>query len=184
MTDYALDTPRDHDVSALPPRTVGDAIADLRAAREEWRSRQDESRDVESFPSRTALERVVSLLAAALYPRRLGHFRGVAAEEDTFVVAKLLAALTDLEREIGHELGYWQREAGAFEADHAATIVRLFTATLGDIRRLIDSDVEADFSGADTQLSAHLYPKTIVLTQADNRAQHNDTVPRPAPARR
>jgi serine O-acetyltransferase len=147
VTDYALDTPRDHDVSALPPRTVGDAIADLRAAREEWRSRQDESRDVESFPSRTALERVVSLLAAALYPRRLGHFRAVAAEEDTFVVAKLLAALTDLEREIGHELGYWQREAGAFEADHAATIVRLFTATLGDIRRLIDSDVEAAFLG-------------------------------------
>jgi serine O-acetyltransferase len=137
----------DNDIAPIPPRTVGDAIADLREAREEWRSRQDEARDVESFPSRAALERVLSLLAAALYPRRLGHFRGPVAEEDTFVVAKLLAAITDLEREIGHELGYWQCEAGAFEADHATTIVRLFTATLGDIRRLIDSDVEAAFLG-------------------------------------
>jgi serine O-acetyltransferase len=127
--------------------SVGAAIADLHAARAEWRARQDEARDVESFPSRDALERVLGLLAAVLYPRRLGLFRGSPVDEEQFVVAKLLAALTDLEREIGHELGYWQREAGSFEPDHAATIVRLFTATLGDIRRRIDSDVEAAFLG-------------------------------------
>ena len=126
---------------------VGDVIADLRAARGAWRTRQDEARDVASFPSRAALEQVVARLSAALYPRRLGHFHGLAAAEDGFVVAKLLAALTDLEREIGHELGYWQREAGPFDADQAATIVRLFSATLGDIRRLVDSDVEAAFLG-------------------------------------
>src|SRR2546427_5241102 len=47
--------------------------------------RSDEARDVESFPSRAALERVLSLLAAAVYPRRLGHFRGynaAASRED------------------------------------------------------------------------------------------------------
>lgn len=99
MTALFSNTRRDNDVPTLPPRTVGDAIADLRHARAEWRSRQDEARDVESFPSRNALERIVSLLAAALYPRRLGHFRGVAAEEDIFVVARLLAALTDLDHE-------------------------------------------------------------------------------------
>ncbi|WP_404366062.1 serine O-acetyltransferase EpsC [Sphingomonas sp. MMS24-J45] len=126
---------------------MSDAITDLRQARDAWRSRQDEARDVASFPSRLALERVVGLLSAVLYPRRLGHFRGAAADEDAFVAAKLLAALTDLEREIGHELGYWQAEAGAFEPDHAATIVRLFVNTLGDIRRLVDSDVEAAFLG-------------------------------------
>ena len=71
MTDLRTD----NDIAPIPPRTVGDAIADLREAREEWRSRQDEARDVESFPSRAALERVLSLLAAALYPRRLGHFQ-------------------------------------------------------------------------------------------------------------
>lgn len=128
-------------------RFVNDAVVDLRGAREAWRSRQDEACDVASFPSRLALERVVALLSAVLYPRRLGQFRGAASNEDGFIAAKLLAALTDLEREIGYELGYWQVEAGAFEPDHAATIVRLFAKTLGDIRRRVDSDVEAAFLG-------------------------------------
>ncbi|KQR84080.1 serine O-acetyltransferase EpsC [Sphingomonas sp. Leaf343] len=127
---------------------IGEAAAGLRTAREAWRARQPEGRDVASFPSRTVVEDVVALLAAALYPRRLGQFRGTPADEDGFVVAKLLAAFTALEREIGNELGYWQAEAsGAFEKDLPATIVRLFGATLGDIRRLIDSDVEAAFLG-------------------------------------
>ncbi len=127
---------------------IGEAAAGLRTAREAWRARQPEGRDVASFPSRAVVEDVVALLAAALYPRRLGQFRGKPVEEDNFVVAKLLAAFTALEREIGNELGYWQAEArGAFEKDLPATIVRLFGATLGDIRRLIDSDVEAAFLG-------------------------------------
>ncbi len=127
---------------------IGEAAAGLRTAREAWRARQPEGRDVASFPSRAVVEDVVALLAAALYSRRLGQFRGTPADEDGFVVAKLLAAFTALEREIGNELGYWQAEAsGAFEKDLPATIVRLFGATLGDIRRLIDSDVEAAFLG-------------------------------------
>ncbi|WP_010215486.1 serine O-acetyltransferase EpsC [Sphingomonas sp. PAMC 26621] len=129
------------------PSPVGTAVVDLRAARAAWRARQDEARDVASFPSREGLEQVIGLLAATLYPRRLGHFRGAAGEEDGFVAAKLLAALGELEREVGAELGYWQHEAGPFDSDQAATIARLFAATLGDIRRLIDSDVEAAFLG-------------------------------------
>lgn len=147
MTIKQTDPRRDYRRSPAPTFAVGDAIADLRTAREDWRVRQDEARDVISFPSRAALEQVIGQLSAALYPRRLGQFRGTPAEEDGFVAAKLLAALTDLEREIGQELGYWQFEAGLFDADQAATIVRLFTATLGDIRRLVDSDVEAAFLG-------------------------------------
>ncbi len=143
MTVQHLERPRDERRAPA----LGDAVAALRDARAAWRSRQDEARDVASFPSRAALERVVALLSAALYPRRLGQFRGGPADEDGFVAAKLIAALTDLEREIGAEAGYWQREAGAFEPDHAATIVRLFANTLGDIRRAIDSDVEAAFLG-------------------------------------
>lgn len=81
MTTHFFRQRRDDIAPALSPRTLGDAIADLGSARAEWRARQDEARDVESFPSRAALERVVSLLAAALYPRRLGYFRGPAVEE-------------------------------------------------------------------------------------------------------
>jgi serine O-acetyltransferase len=147
MSAYPLKTDRNLSGASRGSFTVGDAIADLRAARSAWRARQDESRDVVSFPSRSALEQVVAQLSAALYPRRLGQFRGAPAAEDNFVAAKLLAASTDLEREIGSELGYWQPEAGLFDSDQAATIVRLFAATLGDIRRLVDSDVEAAFLG-------------------------------------
>jgi serine O-acetyltransferase len=121
-------------------------VSGLRAARQGWRARQDGTRDVERFPARAGVEDVVALIAAALYPRRLGHFRGNVAEEDRFVTAKLLAALTALEREIGAELAYWQKDAGeAFPPEQAALIARLFGATLPDVRALIDSDVEAAF---------------------------------------
>ncbi|WP_438827152.1 serine O-acetyltransferase EpsC [Sphingomonas bacterium] len=123
---------------------IGAAIASLAGVRAAWQARHDEGRDVHSFPSRAAVERIVTLLAAVLYPRRLGLFRGPAAEIDGFVAAKLIAALADLEREIGSELGYWQPEARtSFDADQPAAIVRLFAATLGEVRRLVDTDVEA-----------------------------------------
>jgi serine O-acetyltransferase len=128
--------------------TIADAVSGLRNARGDWRARQDEGRDVESFPSRSAIVDVVALLAAALYPRRLGQYRGAPEEEDRFVAAKLIAALGSLEREILAELGYWQKEARAnFPKDQAAAIVGLFAATLPDVRRSIDGDVEAAFLG-------------------------------------
>ncbi len=132
-----------------PPRSALDgAVSALRHARAEWRARQDPARAVDSFPTRVGLERVVDLLAAALYPRRLGGFRGADAEEDGFVAAKLIAAFADLEREAARELGYWQAESdAAFDRDQPATVVRLFATTLGEIRRRIDTDVEAAFLG-------------------------------------
>ncbi|MEG8041016.1 serine acetyltransferase [Sphingomonas sp. LR60] len=135
---------------------VAEAVAELRDARKAWRARHDDGHDTTSFPSRGALERVIELLSAALYPRRLGQFRGAPAEEDAFVAAKLLAAATELEREVAAELGYWQAEAssGTFDRDQPATIVRLFVAGLGEIRRLIDSDVEAAFLGDPAARSA------------------------------
>ncbi|HVF94319.1 MAG TPA: serine O-acetyltransferase EpsC [Sphingomonas sp.] len=127
---------------------IGDAVDALRAARTSWRERQDDTRRVDSFPTRRALERVVELLSAALYPRRLGDFRGDIAAEDGFVAAKLIAALADLERELRSEFAYWQAETEAcFGDDQAATVVRLFAGTLGEIRRRVDADVEAAFVG-------------------------------------
>jgi serine O-acetyltransferase len=138
-----------HGIAIAPPEpTIGDAVRQLRDSREHWRSRQAATRDVSSFPSRAGLERVMTLLAAALYPRRLGLFRGLVTGEDAFVAAKLIAALGELEREVGQELGYWEDETTArFDRDQAGTIVRLFAGMLGEIRRLIDSDVEAAFQG-------------------------------------
>ena len=137
------------DASPGAGASIGDALASLKDARLDWRRRRAVPGDPVRFPSRSGLERIVEMLAAALYPRRLGQFRGDAAEEDAFVVAKLIAATGELEREIAAELGYWQEEArgGTFDADQPGLIVRLFSATLGDVRRLVDSDVEAAFLG-------------------------------------
>ncbi len=140
-------------MSLIRPVPTGSAIADaaaaLKSARLEWRGRQKAGRDVASFPARVALDHIVETLAAALYPRRLGHFRGPDKDEEAFVVAKLLAATTELEREVAAELGYWEAEArgNRFDPDQPGTIVRLFVASLGTVRRLIDSDVEAAFLG-------------------------------------
>lgn len=148
-----MHAPATYGSSAAP---IATALADLRAARAAWRDRHDGDRDPRSFPSLTAVQRIVELLAAALFPRRLGHYRGAPGDEDAFVAAKLLAAASELEREISAELGYWQAEArsGTFDADQPGTIVRLFLATLGDVRRLIDSDVEAAFLGDPAARSA------------------------------
>ena len=130
------------------PGTIDAAVASLREARAAWRARRDETRDVDRFPSRAGVARIVEQFAAALYPRRLGGFRGDDAKEDGFVTAKLIAAYGDLEREIAAELGYWRREARAdFDPDQPATLVRLFGATLGEVRQLLDTDIEAAFQG-------------------------------------
>ena len=133
--------------ASVPAATITTAVSGLRTVRDGWRERQDEARDVASFPSRDVLARCIEQIAAALYPRRLGRFRGDHDGEDAFVAAKLIAAATGLEREVAAEFGYWQAEArSAFDADQPATIVRLFAAALPEVRRLIDSDVAAAFA--------------------------------------
>ena len=129
------------------PSAIDQAVAALRTIRDAARQRTATG-PVTSFPSTRAVARVVDLLAAALYPRRLGGFAGTASEEDAFVAGKLIAA-GELEREVAAELGYWEGEAHGrvFERDQPGTVVRLFLATLGEIRALIDSDVAAAFLG-------------------------------------
>lgn len=49
------------------------AVSALRQQRADWRARRDPLRRVDSFPERAAMARIVELIAAALYPRRLGR---------------------------------------------------------------------------------------------------------------
>ena len=132
----------------LAGASISDAVAALGAARDARRARQSEAHRQARFPSLGAIERIVIQLSEALYPRRLGQLRGTRVEEDRFVAARITAAFAELEREVAHELGYWQAERDArFDADQPATIVRLFAAQLAEIRRLVDSDIDAAFVG-------------------------------------
>ena len=138
-------------VAASHPRTVieaitGNALGPLRAARTAWRNGRDDLRDIVVFPSKPAVEAAVAYLGAALFPRRLGLYSGDVDGEDSFVAGCLAEALASLEQEIGREVDYWQGEThAAFHPDHTLTIVRHFAAQLGEVRRLIDSDVAAAF---------------------------------------
>lgn len=130
-------------------------VSALNGARSAWRQRQAGRQAVASFPSPAELARAIEHLSAALFPVRLGEFRGGAAREDDFVAERLGRALAILREQIARELDYWQAEcAEPFDADQPDTIVRLFTATLPEIRTLIDSDVEAAFVGDPAARSA------------------------------
>ncbi len=99
------------------------------------------------FPSRMAVVSAATKLSAALYPRRLGGVIGTVEEEDDYVARKLGEALLLLRDAIADELAYGQAESGApIEDGRAATIVRRFALSLGEIRGLIDTDLEAAFS--------------------------------------
>ena len=136
----------DRSSETLAPDVIAAAVADLRGAR--TMSRTARRAPATRFPSPDALAKAVRDLSAALYPRRLGGFRGDDADEDSFVAAQLADALATLHREVDAEIAYWQVESAApFDDDHASTIVRHFAATLGGIRALVDSDLDAAFIG-------------------------------------
>lgn len=127
---------------------IADAVAALNAVRSAWRTRQPGRGSVTRFPSPAGLARVVEHLSAALFPARLGGFRDGPAGEDDFVADQLHGALTLLREEVASELDYWQAESDQpFEPDQPDAIVRLFAATLAEIRALVDADVEAAFVG-------------------------------------
>ncbi|MDG2535709.1 serine O-acetyltransferase [Sphingomonas sp. HITSZ_GF] len=127
---------------------IAHAVSALNAARSAWRDRQAGRHAVTRFPAPAALAEAMEHLSAALFPARLGGFRGGPAREDDFVAERLGRAFALLEEEVAAELDYWQRESDQrFDPDQAEAIVRLFAATLPEIRAAIDLDVEAAFVG-------------------------------------
>jgi serine O-acetyltransferase len=124
------------------------AVAALAAVRTDWRRRHAARHGVTRFPSPARLAEAVEHLSAALFPVRLGGYRGPPEQEDDFVADQLVRGLDTLQTQIATELDYWQAEASAsFDADQADTIVRHFTTGLAEVRALIDADVEAAFVG-------------------------------------
>ncbi len=138
----------DDDIAAQP-FDLSEIAAGLRSARRLWRDAHHRHLEVgvDGFPSRQRIEAAVADLCAALFPQRLGEAHGE-ADEEAYVEHVLARGLQTLLSEVRLELRYWDSENSvAFDAGHAATIVRHFAAGLPEIRALIDSDVEAAFLG-------------------------------------
>ncbi|HCB76498.1 MAG TPA: serine acetyltransferase, partial [Sphingomonas bacterium] len=91
---------------------------------------------------------LVEAVSHALYPVRLGGWRGDPAAENGFVAERLGDALTIVEEQAGVELAYWQDEAADdFDSGLPAQIATLFAEELPDIRRLLDADLAAALIG-------------------------------------
>ena len=129
------------------PREIGTVIDALRRARLDWRT--GHARHTEHgvhFPSRGALKRILRELGAALFPLRLGPPALTAGNENAYVDATLETTLDQLAGQLILEFDLAdpatkQRDA----AERAVAIVGVLAARLADIRRTLDSDVEAAY---------------------------------------
>ena len=131
---------------------VKEIVADLRAARERWRTAQQRSREfaVREFPSREALQDIAEALCGALFPMRLGPAELHQEGEDFYVGYTLDKALNALFQQVQLELGYHRRlgcEAKEGVETQAAEIVKAFAQQLPQLRALLDTDVEAAYLG-------------------------------------
>jgi serine O-acetyltransferase len=134
-------------------------VAQLRDARERWRTAQRRPRDPggRELPSRDALDAIVQGLRGALFPMRLGPSDLRQESEDYYVGHTLGIALNALLAQVRLELRHGERLAsldGAAVPGSSATIdaralalVHAFAAALAPIRTLLDSDVQAAFHG-------------------------------------
>lgn len=138
---------------AEAPYAVDEVVERLRSMREDWREsrrRQGEQGQYGEvgFPSRHALGRLVDVLAAAMFPLRLGPQDVTSLNEDVFVSASLQSALPLLASQVRMELHYSHPQDCKVSVEtRVDRIVTELARRLPEIRRLIDSDVEAAFDG-------------------------------------
>lgn len=135
---------------------LGPVVAELRAARNDWRTAQQRPREPggRELPAREALRQIVQGLRGALFPMRLGPPELRQESEDYYVGHTLDTVLNALLGQVRLELRYDARQHGPLseaterELDaRALQTVRDFAAALPRLRRLLDSDVQAAFHG-------------------------------------
>jgi serine O-acetyltransferase len=116
-------------------------LRDLRVQSLETRHRRDRP---PKLPSRKELQNILDGLGAVLFPNRLGlpdlDDEGI----DYFVGHTLDTLLRELYRQIRRELQFIEVEN---PYQQAVSITREFAAHLPEIRRLLDSDIQAAYEG-------------------------------------
>lgn len=130
------------------PRELGIVVEGLRKARLDWRA--SHARHAErgiQFPSQQALRRILRELGTALFPLRLGPPELTAANENAWVEATLESTVSQLAAQIAIELRVAQPGIDSVaEAVEIDRIIGAFAASLPDIRRALDADVEAGYA--------------------------------------
>ncbi|OJU17078.1 MULTISPECIES: serine O-acetyltransferase EpsC [unclassified Sphingomonas] len=135
------------DGSITIPRDLGIVIDELKQARADWRIAHDRvSERVLAFPSRQSLKRICRELGTALFPLRLGPPELNSSNENRWIEATLESTLSQLTAQVALEVRLARPDINSIEEARVAdNIVGAFAASLADIRRLLDGDVEAGY---------------------------------------
>jgi serine O-acetyltransferase len=130
------------------PSELGIVVTGLKQARLDWRA--GHARHAErgiQFPSKQALRRILRELGTALFPLRLGPPELTAGNENAWVEATLESTLAQLGAQIAIELRVVRPHIDSIaEALEVDRILGTFAASLPDIRRSLDGDVEAGYA--------------------------------------
>lgn len=134
---------------AAPAPDVEAAVHALAQARRIWRETHHRLQEPgpRELPAREKIAQIVEGLRGALFPMRLGPADLRQENENRYVALTLDSVLSELLVQVTLELNWDARHHGATQADPtaASAIVADFAASLGTIRRLLDTDVVAAF---------------------------------------
>lgn len=133
-----------------PGWDLGQIVGALRQTRDRWRQRQsrDQGLSDREFPSPDHIAELVKLLHGALFPLRLGPADLKRGGEDFYVGHALDQALNGLVEEARLELASRHRGGSELSAGYVARQkITQFAGQLAVLRELLDTDVEAAFSG-------------------------------------
>ncbi len=124
-------------------------VKELRAIREESLAARYKSGLPVKLPSRRILAAVVEGLGAVLFPNRLGRQDLAGEGVDYFVGHTLECTLKDLNDQIRLELIFGERYSPqpADVREKAMSITRHFAAHLPQIRRVLETDIQAAYEG-------------------------------------
>ncbi|MPT48205.1 MAG: serine acetyltransferase [Sphingobium sp.] len=129
---------------------IDSIVTRLATVRQSWRSAQKRHGEFgeDSFPSRGDIGKIMEALCGALFPMRLGPSFVRPHNEDAYVAQTLQTALSRLYGQIRRELIYAAQSISHEAIDQRASdIIADFAQALPDLRRMLDSDVEAAYHG-------------------------------------
>lgn len=131
-------------------------VEELRLLREESLAARHRSGQPVRLPSRKVLAAVVEALGAAMFPNRLGSHEIAPESVDYFVGHSLEIALKSLDEQLRIEMVFAERFATepSDTQTKARDIARHFAAHIPQIRRVLETDIQAAYEGDPAARSA------------------------------